>query len=63
MREEVTEEDAKEVVDIMKFSMIDTYIDEFGFLDFRRSQHGSGMSNRSQVSCSSYVNLTFGFFF
>jgi len=29
--------------------MIDTYSDDFGLLDFRRSQHGSGMSSRSQV--------------
>ncbi|RXG72457.1 DNA helicase MCM8 [Armadillidium vulgare] len=49
LREEVTEMDAREVVEIMKFSMIDTYSDEFGFLDFQRSQHGSGISNRSQL--------------
>ena len=29
--------------------MCDTYSDEFGMLDFQRSQHGSGMSQRSQV--------------
>lgn len=29
--------------------MHDTYSDEFGALDFQRSQHGSGMSQRSQV--------------
>ena len=28
--------------------MVDTYSDQFGGLDFRRSQHGSGMSGRSQ---------------
>ncbi|KAH0513946.1 DNA helicase MCM8 [Microtus ochrogaster] len=28
-------------------SMLGTYSDEFGNLDFERSQHGSGMSNRS----------------
>lgn len=32
------------------FSMVDTYTDQFGGLDFKRSQHGSGMSGRSQVS-------------
>ena len=32
--------------------MYDTYSDEFGMLDFQRSQHGSGMSQRSQVACS-----------
>lgn len=30
-------------------SMLGTYSDEFGKLDFERSQHGSGMSNRSQA--------------
>ena len=30
-------------------SMYDTYSDEFGMVDFQRSQHGSGMSQRSQV--------------
>ena len=29
--------------------MIDTYTDGMGFLDFQRSQHGSGMSSRSQA--------------
>ncbi|GAB6026064.1 DNA replication licensing factor mcm8 [Chamberlinius hualienensis] len=49
LREEVTEEDAKDVVEIMKYSMMDTYSDEHGFLDFTRSQNGSGMSNRSMT--------------
>ena len=31
------------------FSMVDTYLDQFGGLDFRRSQHGSGMSGKSLV--------------
>uniref|UniRef100_A0A2K6SSH8 DNA helicase MCM8 n=1 Tax=Saimiri boliviensis boliviensis TaxID=39432 RepID=A0A2K6SSH8_SAIBB len=30
-------------------SMLGTYSDEFGNLDFERSQHGSGMSNRSRA--------------
>lgn len=29
--------------------MYDTYSDEFGMVDFQRSQHGSGMSQRSQA--------------
>ncbi|XP_047500985.1 DNA helicase MCM8-like [Penaeus chinensis] len=49
LREEATEEDAREVVEVMRFSMMDTFSDEFGFLDFKRSQHGSGSSNRSQM--------------
>lgn len=28
--------------------MVDTFSDQFGGLDFKRSQHGSGMSGRSQ---------------
>ena len=30
-------------------SMQEVYSDQFGWLDFQRSQHGSGMSGRSQV--------------
>ncbi|XP_029642907.2 DNA helicase MCM8 [Octopus sinensis] len=48
LREEATKEDAEDVIAIMKYSMKETYSDEFGMLDFRRSQHGSGMSSRSQ---------------
>uniref|UniRef100_A0A803SNX2 DNA helicase MCM8 n=1 Tax=Anolis carolinensis TaxID=28377 RepID=A0A803SNX2_ANOCA len=49
LREKATKEDAEDVVEIMKYSMLGTYSDEFGKLDFERSQHGSGMSNRSQA--------------
>ncbi|XP_053384115.1 DNA helicase MCM8-like [Mercenaria mercenaria] len=48
LREVATKEDADDVIEIMKYSMVDTYSDQFGGLDFRRSQHGSGMSGRSQ---------------
>ncbi|XP_004398271.1 PREDICTED: DNA helicase MCM8 isoform X2 [Odobenus rosmarus divergens] len=47
LREEATKEDADDIVEVMKYSMLGTYSDEFGNLDFERSQHGSGMSNRS----------------
>ncbi|XP_034496240.1 DNA helicase MCM8 isoform X2 [Ailuropoda melanoleuca] len=47
LREEATKEDAEDIVEVMKYSMLGTYSDEFGNLDFERSQHGSGMSNRS----------------
>ncbi|XP_048956618.1 DNA helicase MCM8 isoform X2 [Canis lupus dingo] len=47
LREEATKEDAEDIVEVMKYSMLGTYSDEFGKLDFERSQHGSGMSNRS----------------
>ncbi|KAL8173025.1 UNVERIFIED_CONTAM: DNA replication licensing factor mcm8 [Gekko kuhli] len=49
LREKATKEDADNVIEIMKYSMLGTYSDEFGRLDFERSQHGSGMSNRSQA--------------
>ncbi|CAH1792022.1 unnamed protein product [Owenia fusiformis] len=49
LREVATESDAIDVVDIMKYSMMDTFSNELGFLDFQRSQHGSGMSSRSQA--------------
>lgn len=49
LREEATEQDAKDIVEVMKYSMYDTFTDEFGIVDFERSQHGSGMSQRSQA--------------
>ncbi|CAF3364063.1 unnamed protein product [Rotaria sp. Silwood1] len=49
LREECTKADALDVVQIMKASMIDTYTDENGQLDFSRLQHGSGMSRASEV--------------
>lgn len=49
LREECTKNDALEVVQIMKASMIDTYSDENGQLDFTRLQHGSGMSRANEV--------------
>ncbi|CAL1270874.1 unnamed protein product [Larinioides sclopetarius] len=44
-----TTNDAEEVIEIMKYSMRDTFSDEFGNIDFDRSIHGSGMSKRSQA--------------
>nr|XP_033794155.1 DNA helicase MCM8 isoform X1 [Geotrypetes seraphini] len=49
LREKSTKDDAEDVIEIMKYSLLGTYSDEFGKLDFERSQHGSGMSNRSQA--------------
>ncbi|CAD6271896.1 unnamed protein product [Miscanthus lutarioriparius] len=37
LRDEVTEEDAQDVVDIMKESLYDKYVDEHGYVDFARS--------------------------
>ena len=50
MCEKASQQDAQDVVEIMKYSLLDTFSDDFGNLDFQRSQHGSGMSSRAQVS-------------
>jgi DNA helicase MCM8 len=55
LREEATEEDARDVVELMKHSLLDTFCDELGALDFQRSQNGSGTSTRNQVSFSLFV--------
>uniref|UniRef100_A0A3Q3FY03 DNA helicase MCM8 n=1 Tax=Labrus bergylta TaxID=56723 RepID=A0A3Q3FY03_9LABR len=47
LRETATKSDAEDVVEIMKHSLVDTYSDGLGNLDFERSQLGSGMSQRS----------------
>lgn len=52
MREKASRQDAQDVVEIMKYSLLDTFSDDFGNLDFQRSQHGSGMSSRAQVNRS-----------
>lgn len=49
LREDALAQDARDVVQVMKFSMNDTFSDQYGMLDFDRSQHGSGMSQRAQV--------------
>ncbi|PUZ65608.1 hypothetical protein GQ55_3G238400 [Panicum hallii var. hallii] len=46
LREEVTAEDAQDVVDIMKESLYDKYVDEHGFVDFARS---GGMSQQKEA--------------
>jgi DNA helicase MCM8 len=48
LREVVTEDDAFDVIELMKFSLWDTYQDSNGRLDFQRSQHGSGTSKRGE---------------
>lgn len=49
LREEATEQDALDVVEIMKQSLVDIFTDEFGVMDATRSQNGTGMSTRNQV--------------
>lgn len=46
LREEATELDAKDVVAIMRSSMVDVYADCDGAMDFSRSMNGSGTSSR-----------------
>lgn len=46
LREIVTENDAKEVIEIMKESLFDVATDEFGMVDFSRS---SGMSRSKLI--------------
>ncbi|XP_065348176.1 DNA helicase MCM8 isoform X2 [Cloeon dipterum] len=49
LRKEATKQDARDVVELMKHSLLDTFCDELGALDFQRSQNGSGTSSRSQA--------------
>ncbi|ORX53904.1 DNA-dependent DNA helicase and ATPase [Piromyces finnis] len=48
LRLKVTAEDAQDVVEIMKYSLFETSSDEYGNLDFSRSQLGTGMSKKNQ---------------
>ena len=47
LRQEATAQDALEVIEIMRYSMVDTFSDETDTLDFSRALHGSGMSKGS----------------
>ncbi|XP_028409648.1 DNA helicase MCM8-like isoform X2 [Dendronephthya gigantea] len=49
LREEATRQDAVDVIEIMKQSLVDTYTDEMGNIDSERSQNGSGMSRNAQA--------------
>lgn len=49
LREEATGTDAKEVIEIMRSSMLDTFTDELGTLDFSRAPNGSGMSKAAKA--------------
>nr|KJB16813.1 hypothetical protein B456_002G248900 [Gossypium raimondii] len=46
LREEITVQDAKDAVEIMKESLYDKYVDEHGFVDFGRS---GGMSQQKEA--------------
>ena len=45
-RKEAEEQDAVDAVEIIKSSMVDTFIEQIGVLDLSCSQMGSGMSSR-----------------
>ncbi|KAJ1724396.1 hypothetical protein LPJ53_001352 [Coemansia erecta] len=45
----VTEDDANNVIEIMRYSLFQTYEDEDGVMDFDRSQMGTGVSNTSEL--------------
>ena len=44
LRESVTADDAHDVVELMKSSMMDIFTDDLGGINVQRSQNGSGMS-------------------
>lgn len=50
LREEATEADALDVLEIMKNSLIDIFTDDVGIMDTTRSQNGTGMSTKNQAS-------------
>ncbi|KAJ2646941.1 DNA replication licensing factor mcm8 [Coemansia sp. RSA 1250] len=49
LREQVTESDAEQVIELMRCSLFQTYEDEEGTMDFSRSQMGTGVSGTSDV--------------
>ncbi|KAJ2225115.1 hypothetical protein IWW45_007952 [Coemansia sp. RSA 485] len=49
LRVVVSKEDAENVIEIMRYSLFQTYEDEDGFMDFGRSQMGTGVSNTSEL--------------
>ncbi|XP_065065027.1 DNA helicase MCM8-like [Rhopilema esculentum] len=49
LREEATVKDAEDVIEIVKFCLVDIFMDDIGTLNLERSFQGSGMSNRKQV--------------
>ncbi|KAJ2552588.1 DNA replication licensing factor mcm8 [Coemansia sp. RSA 1933] len=49
LRETVTENDANNVIEIMRYSLFQTYEDEDGVLDYSRSQMGTGVSRTSDI--------------
>ncbi|KAJ1561847.1 DNA replication licensing factor mcm8, partial [Cladochytrium tenue] len=57
LRDVVTRQDAEDVIAVMKFSLWDTYKDDFGNVDFQRSQLGTGTSKKGEPKrFMSYLN-------
>lgn len=63
LRESVTADDAHDVVELMKSSMMDIFTDDLGGINVQRSQNGSGMSKSrfssfgSALACGGVVVL------
>ncbi|XP_013194205.2 DNA helicase MCM8 [Amyelois transitella] len=49
LRENVTEQDANDVISLVKHSLMDTFSDEFGNIQLSRSINGSGVSSRNKL--------------
>jgi len=49
LREEATPDDARDVIEIIKSTFVDTFTDDLGVLDFSRAINGSGVSSRSKA--------------
>ncbi|KAM3967699.1 DNA helicase MCM8 [Aphomia sociella] len=49
LREEVTVQDATDVISLVKHSLMDTFSDEFGNIQLSRSINGSGASSRNKL--------------
>lgn len=54
LRETVTGQDARDVIELVKTSFDDVFKNEYGALDFSRSGNGAGMSSRNEVRFSKY---------
>ena len=52
LREEASEEDALEVVELMRHTLLDEFLDGEGMLDFRRAGGKSKQVMRTRNSCA-----------
>ncbi|KAI9293941.1 MCM-domain-containing protein [Neoconidiobolus thromboides FSU 785] len=49
LRELATVEDAEDVIELLRFSLFESYTNNEGTVEFQRSQNGSGMSRKVQI--------------